>query len=740
MSSTDTTSAPAPDYLSYSQDLGQGRFASRLRVSGMHCAACAGTVERLLHKAGVQNAQVNAATGRARVVWEPVHSSPERWLAAVEQGGYSLTPLEGEDHLEKARLEQRKALWRWLVAGFCMMQVMMYMWPLYGFFGSNDIDFDSERLLRWAMLLLSIPVLLFSSGPYFSSAWRDIRHGRVSMDLPVALGIGLAFGVSATATLYPRGAWGALLYFDSLTMFVFILLSGRWLEAHLKSQTAGALDTLGAQMPQRARRLLAGGETESVSVKQLRRGDRVRVRPGEQIPADGRVAVGDSWVDEALLTGESKPVHKGCTSAVVAGSINQSQTLEIEVEQVGSDTRFAQIVALMEGAADAKPKLVQLADRLAQPFLIAVVAIAALAWAYWWAQGDAQRGLVIAINVLIVTCPCALAMAAPTALLSATAALARQGVLVRDIGVLEKLTHISHLLFDKTGTLTQDAIAVQAVELCGDTSSAQAWGWASALAQHSLHPASKALVAGCPPNLSAALATAVNELPGQGLEGQIEGRTYRLGRASWCSPTAAPTGMQVCLARKGVVLAYFSLAEVLRPDASAALQQLQQMDMHLSISSGDQESAVARIVQQLGLTLPYQAERTPQDKLQQLRSLQAAGAKVLMVGDGINDAPVLAGADVSMAMAGSAPLAQVNADIVFLQGQLALVPLCLTHARKTMRIVKENLLWAVLYNCIAIPLALSGVLTPWIAGLGMALSSIVVLLNATRLQKIKVVT
>ena len=735
-------SSPAPTvqppHLSYSQDLGQGRFASRMRVSGMHCAACAGTVERLLRKAGVESAQVNAATSRARVVWDSANGAPEVWMAALEQSGYSITPLEGVDYLEQARLAQRKALWRWLVAGFCMMQVMMYMWPLYGFFGANDIDFDSERLLRWAMLLLSIPVLLFSSGPYFSSAWRDIQQRRVSMDLPVAIGIALAFGVSATATLYPRGAWGALLYFDSLTMFVFILLSGRWLEAHLKSQTAGALDTLGAQMPQRAMRLLANGELESVSVRQLRAGDRVRVRVGEQIPADGVVLTGSSWVDEALLTGESKPVHKSSGSAVVAGSINQSQTLEITVEQVGSDTRFAQIVALMERAADAKPKLVQLADRLAQPFLIAVLGIAALAWGFWYAQGDAQRGLVIAINVLIVTCPCALAMAAPGALLSATAALARQGVLVRDIGILEKLTHISHIMFDKTGTLTHDAIAVKALDVCGDTTAAQAWGWAKALAQHSLHPASKAIVNRSSSEHLAFVASDVQETPGQGLEGLIDGVRYRLGRASWCGLAAGPqAGMQVCLARDGIALAYFSLDEAMRADAPAALQALQQQGLQLSISSGDQEAAVARIAESLGLQLPYQAGRTPQDKLQELRRLQAAGAKVLMVGDGINDAPVLAGADVSMAMAGSAPLAQVQADIVFLQDHLMNVPLSLAHARKTMRIVKENLLWALLYNCIAIPLALSGVLTPWIAGLGMALSSIIVLLNATRLQKIK---
>ena len=736
-----------PDWLEYSEDLGDGRFASRVRVTGIHCAACAGTIEHLLQGAGAIEAQVNSATGRARVVWQAEQTEPARWMQAVESGGYTMAPIAGVDWLELTRIARRRALWRWLVAGFCMMQAMMLMWPFYGF--SGEIDAQSAALLRWGMLMLSIPVLLFSSGDFFRAAWRDLQNRRISMDLPVALGIAITFVVSCAATFAPQSHWGDLLYFDSLTMFVFILLSGRWLEAHLRVQTAGALDAMTMQAPQRANRVQADGSVHNIPLSQLRVGDTVRVLAGELLPADGEVLQGQSWVDESLLTGESKPVQKTPGSAVVAGSSNQSQTLLLRVEKVGTDTRYAQIVALMERAAEDKPQLMQLADRMAQPFLLGVLLLAATAFLWWAGMGQAQRGIVAAINVLIITCPCALALAAPAALLSATAALAKQGVLPRQVAVIERLAQVDTALFDKTGTLSEDRIALVQTQAFGAYSPAQVLAWARQLAVHSLHPASQALLAGANQQHYTA-ATGVREIAGQGLEGQLrlaDGHataTLRLGRADWCGIAAdaqaqqsggTHNGMSVWLSVEGKAAACFSLEESLRPDAASSLQALRALGLRLGLLSGDTASAVDRLKQQLPALDLSRAACSPQDKLAQLQSLQSQGRQVLMVGDGINDGPVLAGAHVSMAMAGAAPLAQVQADVLLLRPRLQLVPLAVGHSRRAMRVLKQNFAWALAYNAVAIPLAFAGIVTPWIASVGMASSSLLVLANAARLVK-----
>ena len=738
-----------PDWLEYSEDLGEGRFASRVRVAGIHCAACAGTIDALVQGAGAQSAQVNSSTGRARIIWQTGQTAPAKWMQAAEAGGYTMAPVAGVDWLELTRAARRRALWRWLVAGFCMMQAMMLMWPFYGFagdWGGTDLDAQSAALLRWGMLVLSIPVLLFSSGDFFRAAWRDLSLRRISMDMPVALGIAITFVVSCAATFAPQSHWGDLLYFDSLTMFVFILLSGRWLEAHLRVQTAGALDAITTAAPQRANRLQADGSVQNIPLSQLRVGDSVRVLAGELLPADGVVLQGESWVDESLLTGESKPLHKTVGSAVVAGSSNQSQSLLLRVEKVGQDTRYAQIVALMERAAEDKPQLMQLADRMAQPFLLGVLLLAATAFFWWAGMGQSQRGVVAAINVLIITCPCALALAAPAALLSATAALAKQGVLPRSVSAIEALAQVTMAVFDKTGTLSQDRIALVHTQTLAAHSENQVLAWARALATHSLHPASQALLAGAggKADTAAAAATDVRETAGQGLAGQLlhQGAVLqlRLGRADWCGiaadiQTQQDAGMRVWLSVNGQAAACFSLEESLRPDAAGSLQALRALGLRLGLLSGDTPSAVQRLQAQLPAFDHSRAACTPQEKLAQLQTLQNQGEQVLMVGDGINDGPVLAGAQVSMAMAGAAPLAQVQADALLLRPDLSLVPLAVAHSRRAMRVLKQNLAWALAYNAVAIPLAFAGLITPWIASVGMATSSLIVLANAARLAK-----
>lgn len=360
-------------------DAATGRWASQVAVEGMHCAACAFTVEAALLKVpGVLEAQVNAASRRARVVWSAAATRPSSWFEASAAAGYPLVPAGSQQASARRARELRMALWRWLVSGFCMMQVMMYAYPAY-IARPGDMTADAAQLLRWASWVLTLPVVLFSCGPFFRSAWRDLRTGRIGMDLPVAFGVLATFAVSTAATFDASGPLGHEVYFDSLTMFVFFLLTGRWLEARLRDRTAGSLEALMNRLPDSIDRLAPDGCWNRVAVRRLAAGDVVRVRPGEAFPADGVVVEGDTSVDEALLTGESRPVPRPCGDRVLAGSHNLSAMVRVRIESAGEGTRFAQIVRLMESAASRKPRLALLADRVARPFLAAVLASAAMA-------------------------------------------------------------------------------------------------------------------------------------------------------------------------------------------------------------------------------------------------------------------------------------------------------------------------------------------------------------------------
>lgn len=713
------------------------RWESYLDIEGMDCAACSLAVEQaLLQSPGVESVQVNGASASARVVWTPRQGRPSDWLQALQRAGYGAVPAGDGRQAAAQRREQRLLLWRWLVAGFCMMQVMMYAVPAY-MAGPGEITPDVQALLRWASWLLTLPVLLFSSRPFFASALRDLRRGNIGMDVPVAAGIAIAFAASSASTFEPRGPLGAQVWYDSLTMFVFFLLSGRLLEQRLRDRTAGALHALIRTLPATAQRLREDGGIETVPVHTLAAGDRIQVRPGEAIPADGRVLQGRGSIDEALLTGESAPVTRRAGQPVIAGSHNLSGTLVVEVARVGAETRFAQIVALMERASVDKPHMARMADRLARPFLAAVLLAAAGAAWWWWPQGPGQA-LAIAVAVLIVTCPCALSLATPAATLAAAGALARQGVLVRRLEAFEAAAQVDTVVFDKTGTLTQDRMTVSAIRARAGVGEQEALRWAAALARCSLHPASRAIaLAAGNVTWSARDAT---ELPGLGLLGEVIGQggrplRLRLGAAAFCGAPAAPgdAAAQVHLADAQGWMASFSLDESLRADARPAIAALTRRGLAVQLLSGDHSHAVHRLAWRAGIGRSWGA-RSPEDKLAHVSALQHRGRRVAMVGDGMNDAPVLARADVSIAIGEGAPVAQQQADFIILGGQLARVPQLLAHAVRTRRIVRQNLAWAAAYNALCVPLALAGSMPPWLAGLGMAASSLLVIANAARLS------
>jgi Cu2+-exporting ATPase len=728
-------------------------WQSQVVVQGMHCAACALNVESALCAVpGVKDVVVNGATHRAQITWSADEVKPSQWFDALARAGYQAVPAN--DHLsrQQGQQETRRQLWRWLVAGFCMMQVMMYAWPAY-VSSPEDITPNMVSLLRWASWVLTLPVMFFAADTFTAAAWRDLKHGRISMDLPVALGIWVTFIVSSAATFEPQGILGSEVYFDSLTMFVFFLLTGRWLESRLRERTAGALESLINRLPQSVQRFNPQGLLETVGLHQMHEGDVLQVRPGEVFAADGVLLHGQTMVEEALLTGESEPLQRGPGEPLMAGSHNLSETISMRVVRLGDDTRYADIVRLMQSASLHKPRLAALADTIAKPFLMAVLLAACLSAVLAWSTSPGHA-LMVAVAVLIVTCPCALSLATPAAMLAAAGQLARQGVLLRDVQSLETLAQVNAVVFDKTGTLTSDHMDLQALFTPqGDVAvqdlhrpDVQALlRMASSMAQHSSHPYSRAVVQ-LHSGLNLLSLSDVQEHVGQGLSACLEGadgvvQEWRMGSLAFCQawhgrcgvPVKA-MGAQVHLCDANGWLASWVFQETLRDDALQTVQQLKAMGMAVHVLSGDKEVAVERVGYRLNLPLrQVQASCSPELKLQQVIALQAQGFKVAMVGDGFNDMPVLAGAHVSFAFGQAVPLAQARADVVVQGTHLLAVAHTLALARRTQKVVRHNLMWAAIYNAVCVPLAFMGYLPPWLAGLGMALSSLWVVLYSLQL-------
>lgn len=718
---------------------------SRLLLGGMYCAACSGLIEEALQRVdGVSAAEVSAAAQRAIVTWDPRRTRFSTLIEAVRRAGYGAFPDTGAQAVALATKESRQAIWRLFVAAFCMMQVMMYATPAY-LAEPGEITPDMVQLLRWASWVLSVPVLIFSSGDYLRGAWRSLKSRRIGMDVPVTLGLLVTFVASSAATFDPAGPFGSEVYFDSMTMFVSFLLAARVLETQARRRAAQALDAVMRQLPDAVERLDEHGRAELVQSTQLRIGDRVRVHVGQAFAADGVLLEGHTQVDESMLTGESLPVERAPEDKVAAGCMNLGAPVLMRVEQLGAQTRYQRIVALVERALTQRPAFVIATDRLAGPFLWGVLLLALGAYVVWHFI-DPARALWVAVAVLIVTCPCALSLGAPVALLAATGALARRGVLVQRNDVLEVLTRAQDLVFDKTGTLTEDRLTLAAtveLDLTPVASTLSVAGLATSLAALSRHPLAKALVAAAPAQSAGVDWQDVREEPGRGMEA-VEGaqplRRWRLGQAAWCGATAdgvvRPAVWLSCNAGSvWVPVARFEFDEALRPDAIEAVAALQARGLHVHLLSGDQPTSVQLMAQRLNIA-SAQAQCAPQDKLTAVEALQRGGRVVAMVGDGINDAPVLARADVSIALGSAAALAQARADVIVLANRIGDLVLLRDTAVRTMRIVRQNLAWAVAYNVASVPLALIGWLPPWLAGIGMAASSLLVVLNALRLAKV----
>jgi P-type Cu2+ transporter len=706
-----------------------------MQVEGLHCAACAWLIENSLHRVpGVSHIQVNTTAARAQLRFDPRQVSLSRVLARIQVLGFTPLPLSFAGSSEDWTLERRAALKRLAVAGFGMMQVMTYAESLYA--GAwNGISADLEQFLRFVSLLVATPVALYAAQPFFVTAWRSLRARTPGMDVPVALSIGGAYLWSVVATLRGRGE----VYFDSVVMFTFFLLLGRYIEMSLRHRSGLRHDALARLLPDSALRI-SGGTAERVTLDELRAGDCIRVPPGERVPADGEVLSGETEVDESLLTGESAAQPRGPQQRLRAGTLNLTGAIELRVACIGQDTTLAAVARLLERAAGSRPRVADLADRVAVWFVSAILLLAAITAAYWL-HVDAQRAFPTVLALLVVTCPCALSLATPAALAAATARLARGGLLVTRGRALEQLARADRIVFDKTGTLTRGEARLEAVTLLSARARReQCLAIAAALESRSGHPLARAFAKFAP-------ATGVDRVrcvAGRGVEGYVDGVRYRIGRSEYvlegCSvgaertpPTAATQlHTSVMLGDASGLLAEFRLTDAVRSDARTTLARLRSLGLSPQIASGDHAGAVAHIARALEAPIAA-AGMTAADKLALVQSLQSEGHRVVMVGDGVNDAPVIAAADVSVAIGSGTDLAKVSADIVLLGQGLGPLALAVETSRRMMRIIRQNLVWAAFYNATAVPLAAAGWLKPWMAAVGMSASSLLVVLNATRL-------
>jgi P-type Cu2+ transporter len=733
---------------SFVQPLGENEREATLIIEGITCPACVWLIERQLGKLpGIVAAEINYASQRAHLRWDERRSHLSDILRAVASIGYNAHPYSADKQASVRHAQRKALLWQLFVAGFAMMQVMMYALPVY-LAGEGEMAPDILQLMRWASLVLTTPVVFYAAAPFFRGAWRDLRLRRLGMDVPVALAIAVAYGASCWATLSSQGD----VYFDSVSMFVFLLLGGRYLEHIARAKAAESAERLVKARPAVARLMgsyPSGNNEKMVAASTLRSGDIVRVLPGDTVPADGMVVEGVSSVDEAMLTGESRPVDKLKGDTLTGGTINQISPMIMRVTQTGSASRLAAIERLLDRALAQRPAIAIEAERVAGWFVGLVLLTAVIAAAVWMAI-DAQRALWVAVSVLAVTCPCALSLATPVALTVATGRLAKTGMLAIRGNAIETLARVSHVVFDKTGTLTQGLLSLEKTVSLSILPPSRCLNIACALEQASEHPIAQVFLAAGEQvgEKVFPVADGLVNFPGGGVEGLICGKRYRLGSlqhvAQLCQRPVPPQlsdlmqdgdASVVVLGDEQGFLAAFLLNDKLRPDARIAVSRLRHMGKQVWLLSGDSPGPVAKIARQAAVD-HYLAEQTPAQKLAVVKRLQQAGAVVAMVGDGVNDAPVLGQAQVSIAMGGASDLAQSAADMVLLSSKLMGVPDAVLLAQKTLLIIKQNLWWAMAYNLVALPLAVAGYVTPWMAGLGMSLSSLIVVWNALRLGRV----
>ncbi|MBA2779948.1 heavy metal translocating P-type ATPase [Billgrantia kenyensis] len=708
------------------------RVYATLAVDGITCAACAWLIEHRLNALeGVTSSAVNLSHHRVRVAWDPAQVELSRILAEMAAIGYSAQPYEPDAAQQRLQFEERMNIRRLIVAAVGMAQVMMFSIPIY-MAAPGEISEDFYALFHWLSFALATPVVFFSAMPFFRNALRCLRTRVLGMDLPVSIAIGGAYLASGYAVIADTGE----VYFDSVAMFTFFLLFGRYVEARARRRSGHTGNALAGALPLSAVRLEANGEERILPASELHPGDRVVIKPGHGVPADGIIEEGESSLDESMLTGEYLPVTRRVGDTVTGGSQNIESPLVMRVTHAGKEARVASIVDLTDRAFASRPRLAQLASRMSHLFVLRLLVVTVCVTTAWWFI-DPSRMLWVMLSVLVVTCPCALALATPTALTAGHGQLRRRGILITRADAIESLSQVDRVIFDKTGTLTLGEMQLVDTRTFEDFPAERACTVAAALEAYSEHPIARAFR---PWRQATVEASERSSRTGQGVEGVIDGTRWRLGRADFAAPDQAleapGEGQWLLLSESGQPRAWFALRDRLRDDAGATISELKARGIQVELLSGDTVDAVRSMAERLGIDT-WQASASPEDKLVRIRQCQEAGEKVAMIGDGINDVPVLAGADVSIAMNGATDLARTSADAVLLSPRLLRIVEATEIARATRRIMRQNMIWSVCYNFSALPLAAIGIVPPWVAALGMSGSSLVVVGNALRLNRFR---
>jgi Cu2+-exporting ATPase len=713
----------------------RGQMAeASIDIGGMYCSACVWLLQKALQQeTAIQSVDVNPAVRRAVIRWDLGRLKFSGLLNAIARIGFKPSPVGAGLNEDLHTEEHRQALKRLIVAAAAGMQVMMFAVALYAgdFFG---IEAGMQHFLRVISLLVTLPIVLYAARPFFASAWRGLQAGTPGMDLPVSIAIAAAFAASTFATLTRNGE----IYFDSVAMFVFFLSATRYLEMRARHRSDDHATALAQLLPDTALRL-DNGNPVKVALDRVRVNDIISIVPGDVVPIDGKVLTGNLEIDESMLTGESSTVLRKTGDSVFAGAVTRAGNASVRVTRVGASTSLAEIGRMLERARSDRPPIALLADRIATRFVLAVLTVATITGAVWyWLEPG--RSFEVVLATLVVTCPCALALATPAALAAAASRLAKSGFLLVRSRILAVLSKPAIIVFDKTGTLTAGRPVILDTRVTSPAlTENDALRLAAALETASEHVLARAFAPYFDPGGDKP--DNVQVVPGSGVEATLGGTTYRIGKADFVAglsrsviseATDDQARTQAFLGDTTAMLATFSIGDELRHDAGKAIAELQAQGYEPIIASGDRHPAVAEIAAQLGIRR-WHAELTPADKLELIRQLQQQPLPVVMVGDGINDAPVLAAADASIALDSGTALARASADAVSLGRNLGSILRAIAVAGKTQKIIRQNITWAIIYNATAIPLAVAGLLQPWMAAVGMSLSSLLVVFNALRL-------
>lgn len=716
----------------------EGRKSALLSIEGISCSACAWLIEKqVVQLAGIQHISVNASTQRAQINWDPAVITLSSVLKTIQAVGYNAYPFQQDKEEQQRKQEAKQYIVRIGVAGMMTMQVMMIAIALYfGFF--SGIDENIEQYLRWISLLLSTPVILYAALPFLYSAIRAVRSRSLNMDVPVCIAIYGAYAASIHATLSNSGE----VYFESISMFTFLLLIGKYLEFRARQKAVDATSNLLKLVPIQAWKEDEFGELKSVAVKKLNTGDIVCVKAGETIPVDGNVLSGKSSADESMMTGEYQPVSKHAGDKVYAGTVNNDGVLHVKVTAVDKETLLNSIITLQNEALHFRPKISELTSKIAQWFVLVLLIVAAGTAIYWWNQ-QPDKAFWITLSVLVATCPCALSLATPTALTCANASLNKSGILVKAAHVLETLPKASLVAFDKTGTLTRGEFTITASDMVianpdAGLAKSDILNLLANVEAYSEHPIAKPFKDYFCRQLTM---TDIKIVPGSGVQARHEELIVKVGSWQFLQLDAKP-GKQVYYEirqqqgahQELIVSGSFSLADTLRSEAHDSLSRLRELALNTCIITGDTSNHAQSIAEQLGVT-NFHKGCSPKDKLRVIERLNNQGEITVMVGDGVNDSPVFNAAHISVAMESGADISRSSADVVLLNNDLKKLPTLFETGRQTRKVIIQNLCWAFGYNAVILPLAVSGHVVPYIAVIGMSLSSLIVVSNSLRLLR-----